>query len=318
MRELFSMVERAQQTRATVLLNGETGTGKERIARAIHSGSQRARRPFVAVNCAAFAENLLESELFGYRRGAFTGAERDKAGLLEVAHRGSLLLDEVGEMSRGLQAKLLRFLQEREVLAVGSLEAKKVDVRIIAATHRDLREDVRAGRFREDLYYRLAVFELTVPPLRERMEDLPLLAEHFRKAYGQSEGKRLGDFTESSRHLLLAHRWPGNVRELENEIYRAVALCREDEAIGPAAFSARVGSTALPVTRQPDWENEPLKETIRRVESWVIRQALDRHGGHRTRTARSLGLTREGLYKKLKRLEIDPKQWNEPAGLPSP
>ncbi len=304
MRALFREARLAQASDATVLLRGETGTGKERLARALHRGSRRRHNPFVAVNCAAFAEGLLESELFGHCRGAFSGALRDKPGLVELAGGGTLFLDEIGETSPGLQVKLLRVLQERRIRRVGGLEEHPVDVRVVAATNRDLREAIRTGAFREDLYYRLAVIELDIPPLRERREDIPILVDHFLGLHRRPKTDELAELTPEALSLLTSHHWPGNVRELENEIQRAVAMAPPDERIGREWLSARVRSGVAPVVAETRWEVESLRETLRRVEAWVIRQALQRNGGHRTQTARALGITREGLYKKMKRLGI--------------
>ncbi|NNL85189.1 MAG: sigma-54-dependent Fis family transcriptional regulator [Myxococcales bacterium] len=303
MRELFRFAQRAQNSDATVLLRGETGTGKERMARALHLGSKRRPHAFVAVNCAAFAEGLLESELFGHRRGAFTGAHRDKQGLFDLADGGTLFLDEIGETSPGLQVKLLRALQEREIRAVGGTTERRVDVRIIAATNRDLRHAVSAGKFREDLYYRLAVIELELPPLRDRREDILPLANHFLEIHSGAGPGEKPSFGEDARAVLLSHHWPGNVRELENEVQRAVALCGSG-AIGRESLSLRVTGALHPVVAEARWEVESLRETLHRVEAWVISQALSRNNGHRSRTAQALGITREGLYKKMKRLGI--------------
>ena len=304
MRNVFALVARARRSRATVLLTGATGTGKELLARAIHSGSERRGCPFVPINCAAFPDSLLESELFGHVRGAFTGADRDKPGLFEAADRGTLFLDEVGETSGPLQAKLLRALQEREVRPLGSARTRSVDVRVIAATNRELRFEVTNGHFREDLYYRLAVFPIAVPPLRERPEDVLPLAGHFLARHGEREGRPGCRFSREAAHLLLSYPWPGNVRELENEVQRALALAEPGEEIGPALLSERISRTLEPV-RAVAREEETLRQSLDRIEAWLIRQALERQGGRRAATARTLGVTREGLYKKMKRLGIE-------------
>jgi transcriptional regulator with PAS, ATPase and Fis domain len=304
MADLLRLLERTTSSRATVLVIGETGTGKELLARAIHDGSRRRSGPFVAVNCAAFPDTLLESELFGHVKGAFTGADRTKPGLFEAAEGGTLFLDEVGETSPPLQAKLLRALQEREVRPVGGARARRVDVRVVAATNRDLRRAVRKGVFRDDLYYRLAVFLLQVPPLRERREDIGPLAEHFLRRHGEREGKpgcRLG---REAADLLQLHPWPGNVRELENEMQRALALAEPGETVGPHHLSERV-TNALDPVREAGREGESLRQALERIEAWLIRRALDDHGGRRAATARTLGVTREGLYKKMRRLGIE-------------
>jgi Nif-specific regulatory protein len=304
MQEVFALVECASRSRATVLVTGETGTGKELIARAVHDGSPRRQRPFVALNCAAFPETLLESELFGHARGAFTGADRDRKGLFESADGGTIFLDEVSETSRPFQAKLLRVLQEREVRPLGGARARRVDVRVVAASNRDLwREAVREG-FREDLYYRLAVFPIHVPPLRSRSADVVTLAEHFLTLHGRREGKRGARLSPEARHLLQAYRWPGNVRELENEIQRGLALAGPGEALTPTHFSERLTGVLEPIEANA-FPDESLRQTLGRIEAWLIRRALERYGGNRTETARQLAVTREGLYKKMKRFNIE-------------
>src|SRR6185295_4825854 len=235
MRAVAALAERASRSRVTVLLLGETGTGKEVVARAIHAASERAERPFIAINCAALPDSLLESELFGHTRGAFTGAERDRRGAFDEAHSGTLFLDEVGETSGAFQAKLLRVLQDRAVRPLGGTRSRDVDVRVIAATHRDLQREVARGRFREDLFFRLHVFPIRIPPLRDRPEDVLALAQHFLDLHGAAEGGSGGALSPGSRRRLLAHRWPGNVRELENAILRALVLAR-GAAIGEEHF----------------------------------------------------------------------------------
>ena len=303
MRAVFALVERAAQSSATVLLSGETGTGKEVIARAIHDHGSRGGRSFIAVNCAAFPDTLLESELFGHVKGAFTGADRAKAGLFELAHGGTLFLDEIGETSGPLQAKLLRVIQERELRPVGASRTRRVDVRLITASNRDLRAEAARGFFRNDLYYRLAVFPITVPALRDRRDDILPLAEHFLARYGQREGKPGCRISRAAAHLLLASSWPGNVRELENEIQRAVALAEPGEVITPPLLSETLGTIAEPVEAGSP-PGETLRESMARVEAWLIRRALEGNGGRRASTARQLGITREGLYKKMQRLGI--------------
>ena len=304
MQELFALVECASRSRATVLVTGETGTGKELVARAIHDASPRRQKPFVALNCAAFPETLLESEFFGHVRGAFTGADRDRKGLFESADRGTIFLDEVSETSRPFQAKLLRVLQEREVRPLGGARTRRVDVRVIAASNRDLWREAVGEGFREDLYYRLAVFPIHVPPLRGRAADVVALAEHFLTVHGRREGKRGVRLSPEASRLLQAYLWPGNVRELENEIQRGLALARPGEALTPAHFSERLTGVLEPIEANA-FPDESLRQTLARVEAWLIRRALERYGDNRTETARQLAITREGLYKKMKRLNIE-------------
>jgi transcriptional regulator with PAS, ATPase and Fis domain len=305
MRDVLLLVERAAASHATALLTGETGTGKEVLARAIHDGSPRRRGAFVAVNCAAFPESLLESELFGYQKGAFTGADRNQPGLFEAAHGGTLFLDEIGETTPSLQAKLLRVLQEREVRPVGGTKARRVDVRLVAATNRSLVHEVASGRFREDLYYRLAVFRITVPPLRERPDDIVPLAEHFLRRHGEREDKRGCHLAREVADLLLAHPWPGNVRELENEMQHALALAEAGDTIARRHLSERLHGTLAPIEEAVRSDgHETLRAQLARVEAWLIRRSLDAHGNRRAATARTLGITREGLYKKMRRFSI--------------
>jgi len=301
MREVFALVGHASRTPVTVLITGETGTGKELLARAVHMRSRRSRQPFVAINCAAFPDTLLESELFGYSKGAFTGADRDKRGLFERANRGTLFLDEIAETSTAFQAKLLRVLQEREVRAVGGSRPRQIDVRVVAATNRDLRSEALHGRFRADLYYRLAVFPIHLPPLRDRRADILPLARHF-MALHASDGEEKSLDAEAE-NLLQSHHWPGNVRELENEIQRAMAVGTLP-VLSPHHFTERL-TTILEPVRATFHPGESLRETMSRIEAWIVRQALATNGGQRTSTARGLGITREGLYKKMKRLGIE-------------
>jgi transcriptional regulator with PAS, ATPase and Fis domain len=307
MREVETLARRAAMSRATVLVLGETGTGKEVVAHTIHAASPRAARPFVAINCAALPDSLLESELFGHARGAFTGADRDRRGAFEEADTGTLFLDEVGETSGAFQAKLLRVLQERAVRPLGSPRSRAVDVRVIAATHRDLRREVARGGFREDLYYRLHVFPIRIPPLRERRDDILPLALHFLARHGEGERKPACRLTQEAKRRLRAHPWPGNVRQLENEIHRALVLSRPGEALGERHFSDPLAAQEPP----PEIEgldtdaSAPLTESLARAEAWILRNALAHHDGRRAATARALGITREGLYKKMRRLGIE-------------
>jgi len=305
MREVAGLAQRAARSRVSVLLLGETGTGKEVVARAIHAGSARAERPFIPINCAALPDSLLESELFGHARGAFTGAERDRRGAFEEAHSGTLFLDEVGETSGAFQAKLLRVLQDRGVRPLGGRRSREVDVRVIAATHRDLHREVARGRFREDLLFRLHIFPIRIPPLRDRPEDVMALAQHFLDVHGPREGVPGCSLSPSARRRLLAHRWPGNVRELENAILRALVLAGRGALIGDEHFDLLAAETPpAQIEGLEGAADEHLSDTLARVEAGLIRAALERNAGHRAETARRLGLTREGLYKKMKRFNV--------------
>jgi len=245
MQEVYRMIEQVSQSRATVLIRGESGTGKELVAKAIHYSSDRANGPFIAVSCAALPETLLESELFGYEKNAFTGATTQKPGRFELAHKGTLFLDEIAEVPPNIQVKLLRVLQEREFERLGGTKPIKVDVRLIAATNKDLRQMVEAGTFREDLYYRLHVIEIYLPPLRERKDDIPLLVEHFLSRYSEQNGKNLKACTPEAMEILMKYHWPGNVRELENVIERAVVLADSDtELITPELLPPSILASA--------------------------------------------------------------------------
>jgi len=293
--EVISLVRRVAASEATVLIRGESGTGKELIAKAIHYASPRAARPLVRVNCAALPENLLESELFGHEKGSFTGAIANRKGRFELADTGTLFLDEIGDLPLHLQAKLLRVLQEREFERVGSSQPIKVNVRILSATHRDLESLMRAGQFREDLYYRLNVVTLLVPPLRERRQDLPALMDHFLKLFATKNGKTLRGFSREARDALLRYDYPGNVRELENVIERAVVLSRGD----------LIGRGDLPLTVEaPEASGEPpaqLTAAVEGLERRMIKEALKRAGGVQTRAADLLGVTERALRYKLKK-----------------
>jgi transcriptional regulator with GAF, ATPase, and Fis domain len=303
MSELFRQLDKVVDTKVSVLVQGETGTGKELIASALHQRSKRKDRLFVAQNCAAFPENLLESELFGHKRGAFTGATDDKKGLFEVADGGTLFLDEIGEMPLSLQAKLLRALQEGEIRPLGGAGVRRVDVRIVAATNRELEVEVKAGRFREDLYYRLKVFPIRVPPLRERRDDVPVLARHFLERYSREFGKPVAGFSDDALSLLSAYDWPGNVRELENEVQRLVIQVEPGETIGAEILSPRVRQVEGILT-QANNARGTLREMVDQVERHILVDALRDHGNNKTAAAKSLGITREGLHKKLKQLGI--------------
>ncbi len=303
MSELMAQLHKVAQTRATVLIQGETGVGKELIAAAVHACSSRSDHLYIAQNCATLPDNLLESELFGHKKGAFTGAGEDKKGLFEVADGGTLFLDEVTEIPLSLQAKLLRVLQEGEVRPVGSNRPKHVDVRIIAASNRDLEEEVRAGRFREDLFYRLNVFPLRVPPLRERRADIPLLAKYFLERYAHEFGKPVAGISEDTLLCLSNYAWPGNVRELQNEVQRLVIQADPGTIIDVELVSAKIRAP-LTAESTEDVPIGPLKDMLDAVERRLIQDALTRHGNNKTTTAKALGITREGLHKKLRQLKL--------------
>jgi len=303
MKELLGQLDKVVDTRVTVLIEGETGTGKELVASAVHYRSRRRGKLFVAQNCAAMPENLLESELFGHKRGAFTGATEEKRGLFDIADGGTLFLDEVTEMPLSLQAKLLRVLQEGEIRPVGATHTKHVDVRIVAASNRNLEKEVEAGRFREDLYYRLKVFPLRVPPLRERRDDVPLLAGHFLERYCKEIGRPIQGFSQSAMELLMSYDWPGNVRELENEIQRVVIQADPNGFVTPELLSPRVRHMEG-VVSQAGAVKGTLKEMVEQVEKYFILECLREHGNNKTAAAKTLGITREGLHKKLRQLGI--------------
>ena len=294
MLDVFKMIETVARTSSTILLTGESGTGKGLVAQAIHFHSLRRDKPMVSLNCGAMPEALLESELFGHMRGAFTSADTNKKGLLEVAEKGTIFLDEIGEMSAVMQVKLLRVLQERRFRRVGGLEEVQADIRVIAATNQDLTKAVAEGRFREDLYYRINVIPISLPPLRERREDIPLLADHFLAKYSEQMGKSITGIAHSALELLLLHDWPGNIRELENVIERAVALEATPAVLpeslppalrGGAAPRNGTGSDALPAG------GFDLEAHVKEIERDYIAQALKRAGGVQVKAAELLGMS---------------------------
>jgi serine/threonine-protein kinase PknK len=293
MREVYRVVERVADKDVAVAILGESGTGKELVARAVHSQSSRQGGPFVSVNCGAIPRELLESELFGHERGAFTGAVRTKPGLFEVAAAGTLFLDEIGDMPLEMQVKLLRVLQQKELRRVGGTVDIPTNVRVVSASNRDVPTLVRAGGFREDLWYRLNVVEIRVPPLRARRDDLPLLIDHFLRRFGGVEPPRV---RREALALLLDYEWPGNVRELENELQRALALAEgpiSERDLGP---KVRAAAAPMKSTRA---RKGSLKDAVERYERDLLTRALDEHQGRVASVARALGLTRAGLYKKL-------------------
>jgi len=307
MRDLFQLLETVSVTNSTILVSGETGTGKELVARAIHHNSPRRGNQFVAINCSAIPETLLEAELFGHVRGAFTGAVGNRVGRFEQAHKGTLLLDEVGTMSAPLQMKLLRTLQEREVERVGDSRTIKVDVRVIAATNSDLTKLVAAGKFREDLYYRLNVIPVRLPPLRDRREDIPLLVQHFLDRFCRELGPPRPTMTVSQQAMrrLMAYEWPGNVRQLENALERAVALSAGRTQIEladlPPELQELSDAPSSAVFSLPE-DGIDFHEYVGNVERELIRQSLERTGGNKGRAAQLLNLKRTTLVEKLKRM----------------
>jgi PAS domain S-box-containing protein len=312
MQQVYENIGLAGQSEATVLVTGETGTGKELVAEAIHFGSTRKTGPLIKVNCSALSESLLESELFGHVQGAFTGAIRDKLGRFAAAHGGTIFLDEIGDISPLIQLKLLRVLQEREIEAVGSSKTRKVDVRVIAATHRDLREMVHAGQFREDLFYRLRVFAIEMPPLRERKDDIPLLVDAFRTRFNRETHKSIQGMSVEVAHCLMDYCWPGNVRELENTIEHAYVTCQED-TIGlfdlpvelrqselRAAECARHHDRGTPASPTPSTHTP-------RVSKERLIQALNECAWNKAAAARQLGINRATVWRKMKQWGIQEK-----------
>jgi len=303
MQEIFATIERVAPTRATVLLAGESGVGKDLIARAIHFHSPRRDRPFVKINCTALPENLMESELFGYEKGAFTGANTTKPGKFEQADTGTVFLDEIGDVPGSVQVKLLRILQEREFERLGSNQTRHIDVRVIAATNQDLRMALEQGTFREDLYYRLNVVPINIIPLRERMADIPFLAEHFLCKYAEEAGNKITAITPGAMSRLAAYHWPGNVRELENVIERSVVMCS-----GTWLDAADIKLDNAPRPRNAAGEfSLPPGMTLDQYEQELIREALKRAEGNKSQAARALGLTRNALRYRLAQMGLEPE-----------
>ncbi len=301
MQEIFATIERVAPTRATVLLAGESGVGKDLIARAIHFHSPRRDRPLVKINCTAIPENLMESELFGYEKGAFTGAVAAKPGKFEQADTGTVFLDEIGDVPAVIQVKLLRILQEREFERLGSNVTRHIDVRVVAATNQDLRAALEQGTFREDLYYRLNVVPINIPPLRERKQDIAYLANHFLRKLAPDAGSQVEGITDTAMEKLLNYHWPGNVRELENVIERALILCR-----GKQLDAADVKLETAPRPRnQPDQHFLPEGMTLDQYEQEIIREALRRADGNKSHAARLLGLTRNALRYRLTQMGLE-------------
>ncbi len=305
MQELFELLPEVADSPSTVLVEGESGSGKELVARALHNLSPRSEGPFVALNCGALPDTLLESELFGYKAGAFTDARKDKPGRIAQADGGTLMLDEVGDLSAAMQVRLLRFLQERTYEPLGSVESESADVRVVAATNKDLDRLVEEGTFRQDVYYRINVVRLRIPPLRERLEDVPLLVEHFIARLNRLQGREVPGITDEAMARLMSHDYPGNVRELENIIERAFVLCR----------GGLIGTEHLPEALREKSPVEPSDgATLRQLEAGFIMSALRRNGWNRAATARQLGMHKTTLYRKIKSLGLQPPRAGKDEG----
>jgi len=304
MNAVFKLAEKVAQYDTTVLIYGDSGTGKELIARGIHNVGARAKEPLVPVNCGGIPENLLESELFGFKRGAFTGADRDKKGLFEAANEGTIFLDEIGELPLSLQVKLLRVLQENEIRAVGDSKTKKINVRIIAATAKNLENEVKKGAFRDDLFFRLNVVPIKLPPLRDRPEDIPILTQYFIDRFNISLNKRIKGITPAATSILLKHSWPGNVRELENIIERAAVLA-EDSILVPENFPPGLGKDSSGERMDDLFEGYSLKTAQKIIEKNLITKALEATNGNRTKAARILEISHPSLLSKIKAYNIN-------------
>lgn len=298
MEKVLGIIPVIAESLSTVLIQGETGTGKELLAQEIHAHSGRRSKAFVAINCGALPDTLLESELFGYKKGAFTGADKDKPGRFALAKGGTIFLDEIGEVSPALQVKLLRVLQEREYEPLGAVATEKTDVRVICATNRNLKEMAEKGDFRKDLYYRINIVTLELPPLRERREDIPSLSEFFLEKYNRIMNKNISSFAPEVYSLFYSHRWPGNIRELENVIERAVLLCSGKRIEAGCLSADFTGNTAAPLN------SEKLIDTKKVAERLRIIKALEENGNNRTKTARALGIDKATLYRKLAKYGI--------------
>ena len=306
--EIFETIKRVAPTTTTILITGETGTGKELIARAIHRNSPRKNNPFIKINCAAIPESLMESELFGYEKGAFTGAATKKQGRFELAHKGTLFLDEVGELPKDMQVKLLQVIQEQEFERVGGLQTIKVDVRLITATNRNLFEDVKDGRFREDLYYRLNVIPAHLPPLRERKEDIPVLIDFFIEKFNKKLDRSVKYIDEKVTNLLIQYSWPGNIRELENLVERMILMARGDTIVFadlPSELKTAIesDSTGLSGIRQKPFK-DIMKNHMEDIEKQMIISVLEECGNNVTRAAKQLGLSRKGLQLKMMKYKL--------------
>jgi DNA-binding NtrC family response regulator len=313
MQRVFELVNKVAPSNASVVISGQSGTGKEVVARAIHNLSPRKDKPFVALNCSAIPATLIESELFGYERGAFTGADQRRMGNFELAHNGTMFLDEIGELPLELQAKFLRVLEDRKFRRLGGRAEVEVDVRVICATNRDLKEEIRRGRFREDLYFRLHVFTIVLPPLRERREDVPLLVHHFIEKFNGETGKRVQGVTPAALATLQGYAWPGNIRELRNSLERAMILVDGDvigeEHLPPDLQTSRPEAAMLRV---------PLGVPMEKVEKEYILASLQKNGGNKARTAEVLGISEKTLYNKLNRYAAEARERSAEAPAAEP
>lgn len=308
MQELYSLLDKIRESESTVLIQGENGTGKELIARAIHYNSRRKDRVFVTQNCSAFNENLLDSELFGHVKGSFTGATRDKKGLFEVADKGTFFLDEIGDMSQAMQVKILRVLQEGTFTPVGAVEPKHVDVRVIAASNKDLKEMVERGEFREDLYYRINVINVTVPPLRERKEDISLLIDHFLEKGSKEQNAKKKVIAKRAMEKLLDYNWPGNIRELENEIERLSVLSGSDIKVSADMLSPRIKTFGEKGKIQGVRIAGQLKDALEELEREMIKEGLRRTSWNKSKLAKELGISRAGLIMKVEKYGLDKRK----------
>ncbi len=305
MQEIYDVIQKISEYKTTVMLYGESGTGKELIAKAIHQNSSRKNKPFIAINCGAIPENLLESELFGHKKGAFTDAVKDKKGLFEEAHGGTILLDEIGELPLHLQVKILRVLQENEMRSVGDNKNISIDIRIIAATLRDLEDDIIEGKFREDLFYRLNVISIKIPALRQRKEDLPLLIDYFIKKHSDKLGIKVHSISKEALAILLEHNWPGNIRELENCIERAIILTESDEINAQSLpKSVRLINSETDLFSISQEENLSIKSHTQKLEEVLIKRALEKTAGNRTHAAKLLEISHRTLLYKLKEYKL--------------
>ena len=308
MQDLYSLLDKIKNSDSTVMVSGENGTGKELIAKAIHYNSPRKEKAFLTVNCAAFNENLLDSELFGHIKGAFTGAVRDKKGFFEAAHNGTLFLDEVGDMSSSMQVKLLRVLQEGTIVPVGATDSKKVDVRVITATNKDLKAMVEDGTFREDLYYRMNVINVHVPALRDRKEDIPLLVEHFLTKGCEEKGQKPKRLAKRAMEKVFDYSWPGNVRQLQNEMERLIVLSGEEQNIPVEILSPQVKDFGETSKVQGVRVAGKLKDALEELEKTMIKEGLKRTNWNKSRLAKELGISRAGLIMKVEKYELDKRR----------